>query len=115
MPAPRKPSWDSALRDVIKTEHGYGWSIRGHRGKVQLTRRFEDGSRSSVSLDHDWNASCQSDVIQALIPVRDLAALMGHNPATHHRHDGKWTDEAGLEEALARAVGMKASIGKVAQ
>jgi hypothetical protein len=23
------------------------------------------------------------------IPVRDLAALMGHNPATHHRHDGK--------------------------
>jgi hypothetical protein len=44
MPAPRKPSWDSALRDVIKTEHGYGWSIRGHRGKVQLTRRFEDGS-----------------------------------------------------------------------
>ncbi len=40
------------------------------------------------------------------IPVRDLAALMGHNPATHHRHYGKWTDEAGLEEAVARAVGV---------
>jgi integrase len=39
------------------------------------------------------------------IPVRDLAALMGHNPATHHRHYGKWTDEAGLEEAVAKAVG----------
>ena len=39
------------------------------------------------------------------IPVRDLAALMGHNPAMHNRHYGKWTDEAGLEEAVARAVG----------
>jgi integrase len=43
------------------------------------------------------------------IPVRDLAALMGHNPATHHRHYGKWTDEAGLEEAVARAMGVLAS------
>lgn len=33
--------------------------------------------------------------------------MMGHNPATHHRHDGKWTDEAGLEEAVVRATGMK--------
>ncbi len=39
------------------------------------------------------------------IPVRDLACMMGHNPATHHRHYGKWTDEAGLEEAVARAMG----------
>lgn len=43
------------------------------------------------------------------IPVRDLAALMGHNPATHHRHYGKWTDEAGLEEAVARAMGVLSS------
>lgn len=44
------------------------------------------------------------------IPVRDLAALMGHNPATHHRHYGKWTDEAGLEEAVARATGSSTTI-----
>ena len=43
------------------------------------------------------------------IPVRDLADLMGHNPATHHRHYGNWTDEAGLEEAVARAMGVLAS------
>lgn len=34
-------------------------------------------------------------VYERSIPVRDLAALMGHNPAAHHRHYGKWTDEAG--------------------
>lgn len=70
MPASRKPSWDSALREVIKTEHGFGWSIRGHRGKVQLTRRFEDGNRSSVSLDLPWNPACQSDVLRTVSEIR---------------------------------------------
>jgi integrase len=48
------------------------------------------------------------------IPVRDLAALMGHNPATHHRHYGKWTDEAGLEEAVARATRSSTTIAMAA-
>jgi integrase len=43
------------------------------------------------------------------IPVRDLAALMGHNPATHNRHYGKWTNEAGLEEAVVGATGVSIS------
>jgi len=36
------------------------------------------------------------------IPIRDLAALMGHNPATHHRHYGKWPSDADLIEVVAR-------------
>jgi hypothetical protein len=32
-------------------------------------------------------------------------ALMGHTPATHHRHYGSWTDEAGLLEAVQAATG----------
>lgn len=30
------------------------------------------------------------------IPMRDLAALMGHDVKTHMRHYGKWTDDEGL-------------------
>ena len=41
------------------------------------------------------------------IPVRDLAALMGHNPATHHKHYGKWTDEQGLLESISLAINGK--------
>jgi len=26
---------------------------------------------------------------------------MGHDPSTHHKHYGKWTDEDGLLEAVA--------------
>ncbi len=48
------------------------------------------------------------------IPVRDLAALMGHNPATHHRHYGKWTDEAWLEEAVALATASSTNIVRAA-
>ena len=30
------------------------------------------------------------------IPIRDLAALMGHTVKTHMKHYGKWTDDEGL-------------------
>ena len=70
MTTSRKPSWTGALRALIKTEHGFGWSIREHRGKVQLTRRFEDGTRSAVSLDLPWDASCQSGVVNAVGEIR---------------------------------------------
>ena len=32
------------------------------------------------------------------IPIRDLAALMGHTVKTHMKHYGKWTDD---EELMA--------------
>ena len=65
-----KPSWTRALRALIKTEHGFGWSIRGHRGKVQLTRRFEDGTRSAMSLNLTSDASCQTGVVNAVGEIR---------------------------------------------
>ena len=41
------------------------------------------------------------------LSIRDAAALMGHNPITHHKHYGKWTDEAGLIEAVNNALNNK--------
>jgi integrase len=70
MTTSRKPSWTRALRALIKTEHGFGWSIREHRGKVQLTRRFEDGTRSAVSLELPWDASCQTGVVNPVGEIR---------------------------------------------
>jgi len=39
---------------------------------------------------------------QQSLSVRDLSALMGHTPVVHLQHYGKWTDEAGLIEAVQR-------------
>lgn len=69
--ADRAPKWVKTLRDAIKQEHGFGWSIREKAGKVQLTRRFEDGTRSSVTLDHPWNSGATSDVLGLLPEIRN--------------------------------------------
>jgi hypothetical protein len=38
---------------------------------------------------------------QPPIPLRDLAAVMGHTPATHLKHYGRWTAEADLIASFA--------------
>ena len=43
------------LRDAIKREQGLGWSVREISSPIQLTRRFDDGMRSSVTLDLPWS------------------------------------------------------------
>jgi integrase len=40
---------------------------------------------------------------QPSIPLRDLAAVMGHTPATHLKHYGRWTAEADLIASFATA------------
>lgn len=77
MASPRAPRWTSTLREMLKTEHGFGWSVREHRGKVQLTRRFEDGSRSAVSLDLPWNAACQTGVMNTVLEIRKRMEAQG--------------------------------------
>jgi len=36
------------------------------------------------------------------LPIRDAAAFMGHNVATHLKHYGQWTDEASLRASVER-------------
>ena len=51
------------------------------------------------SLRHGYAWRAHKAYARAL-SIRDISALMGHNPATHHRHYGRWTDEAGLIDAV---------------
>ena len=41
------------------------------------------------------------------IPVRDLAALMGHKPGTHQKHYEKWIRDHRLLEFISVAVNGK--------
>jgi len=60
----------STLRAAIKQQHGFGWSIRDKGGKVQLTHRFDDGTRSSVTLDCAWDPDATSEVLALLPEIR---------------------------------------------
>ena len=67
----RSTPWFKTLRDAIKREHGIGWSVREISGKVQLTRRYEDQSRSAVVLDIPWNSESITHVLAVLRDLRD--------------------------------------------
>ena len=39
------------------------------------------------------------------VPMRDLAALMGHDILTHTKYYGQWTTDEDIKESVLRAVG----------
>ncbi len=117
MPAPRKKSWDATLRDVIRTQHGFGWTIRGHRGKVQLTRWHDGDTRSSVSLDLPWDASSQAEVVTLLGEIRqrmegqglglkEAYALLSNAPTAE---SGRLNWAAVVEQFMASREGRRAT------
>lgn len=68
--APRAQKWVRTLRDAIKQQHGFGWGIRDKGGKVQLTHRYGDGVRSSVTMDCPWDPDSTSEVLGLLPEIR---------------------------------------------
>ncbi len=85
MGKPKTPRWIETLRQAIKQQHGFGWSVRDVGGKVQLTRRYEDGSRSSVVLGLPWNAESTADVLGLLPLIR--SRMEGHGLGLREAYD----------------------------
>ena len=98
----RQQPWVSALRASLKQAHGFGWGIREKQGKVQLTRRFEDGSRSSVTLGVSWDSRCLSEVMALVSEIRQRmegqrmglkeAYKLVHQPTGQERKQQNWTE-----------------------
>ena len=77
--APRQ-QWFETLRLQIRQEHGKGWSVReigatnrNPIGRCQLTRIWEDRTRSSVVMPLEWKATNTTAILTA---VGQLRALM---------------------------------------
>lgn len=69
---PKPTTWDQILRKQVKLEHGRGWSLSPQSGKAKLTRRYPDGTRSSVMLPISWAASSGSAINAAVARLRQL-------------------------------------------
>ncbi len=65
------PRWATTLRLALKGEHGHGWSVREKHRRVQITRRFEDGTRSSVDTVIPWNAAAVRPTLETLTSIRE--------------------------------------------
>ena len=101
---PQQQPWVTTLRASLKQEHGFGWGIREKQGKVQLTRRFEDHSRSSVTLDVCWDSRCLSEVMGLVSEIRQRmddqgiglreAYTLVHQPSGRERKQQNWSEAA---------------------
>ena len=59
------------LRDAIKREHGLGWRGREMSSRIQLPRRFDDGTRSSVTLDLPWSPAGTTSALSQIKELRE--------------------------------------------
>ncbi len=76
--APRQ-QWFETLRLQIRQEHGKGWSVReigatnrNPIGRCQLTRIWEDRTRSSVVMPLEWKATNTTAILTAVGQLRTL-------------------------------------------
>ena len=81
---PKPTTWDQILRRQVKLEHGRGWSLSQQSGKAKLTRRYPDGTRSSVTLGIPWAANSESAINAAIARIRDLMEERGLGLAEAH-------------------------------
>ncbi|MCP9930607.1 hypothetical protein KBY82_07415 [Cyanobium sp. AMD-g] len=71
------PPWVASLRALLKTSHGFGWTVREIHGHVQLTHRYPDGSRSSAVLDLPWSPEAATAVAVRVQEIRSRMESQG--------------------------------------
>lgn len=69
---PKSLTWTDLLRKQLKNEHGFGWNIAEQSGKVKVSKRYEDDSRSSVMLPIEWRASKARDIAETIARLKEL-------------------------------------------
>ena len=75
----KRQHWFETLRLQIRQEHGKGWSLReigvtsrNPIGRAQLTRIWEDRTRSSVVLPLEWKATNATALLASVGQLRSL-------------------------------------------
>ena len=59
--------WEARLRDAVRAQHPFGYSIREMKGKVSIQRYWLDtGKRESASLPLEWHPTSQRELLNAL-------------------------------------------------
>ena len=72
----KSPKWVAMTRQLIKSNHGFGWSISGwERNNKLITKvvyRYQDGSRNSILVDLDWAWDNSGKMINLIEELADL-------------------------------------------
>ena len=72
----KSPKWVATTRQLIKSNHRFGWSISGwERNNKLITKvvyRYQDGSRNSILVDLDWSSDNSDKIINLVVELADL-------------------------------------------
>jgi len=64
--------WVIALRDMLRLSIGPAWSIKEQSGKVKITVRFQDKSKSYATVPIPWLPARSRDIEDAIIKIANL-------------------------------------------
>ena len=64
--------WVIALRDMLRISIGSAWSITEQSGKVKITVRFQDKSKSYATVPIPWLPARSRDIEDAIIKIANL-------------------------------------------
>ena len=72
----KSPKWVAMTRQLIKSNHGFGWSISGwEKNNKLITKvvyRYQDGSRNSILVDLIWTSENSGKMINLIEELADL-------------------------------------------
>jgi hypothetical protein len=68
-PRRRAEPWETELRREVRRRFGVGLSLRPMTGRLQITRRWGDGSRSTVVTQIPWVAGERSRILWLLAAI----------------------------------------------
>ena len=59
--------WEKRLRDAVRAQHPFGYSIRPMNGRIQVQRYWKDtGKRETATLPLEWHQGSQRELLNAL-------------------------------------------------
>ena len=70
MPQANTPQWVTTLRSAVAGQFPRGWLVSEQSGKVKLTIKYSDGSRSSGMLPHAWKPASHTQLLNSLNSIR---------------------------------------------
>ena len=72
--------WEKDLRNAVKQQHSFGWSVRNKRGKVLVQRFWKDtGTYERKVLPIKWESGITLEVLSALRKINNAMNSGGIN------------------------------------
>ena len=72
----KSPKWVATTRQLIKSKHGFGWSIsnwkKNNKLITKVVYRYQDGSRNSILFDLIWTSENRGKMINLIEELADL-------------------------------------------